>query len=203
MAELELGAILLPTAPISPAQRGGNLPIVVGHGDATASLGLHVLYRAGDEWAFGAGALFAPRPTTDSEYGGASGLKRTHSRSYLWLGGEGRYIPIHLRTVEAWLGISVGGVIIADRFDTSTAPVPPDLGTSVVTVSTEGFSVGLQTGGEWAFAERLIIGYAVRLDHWILPSGSGSCTPIYDCATLTGPVTEIELGLRLGYRIPL
>jgi len=203
-AEFELGVIALPSAPISRSQQGGNLPIgTIGHGDATASLGLHILYRAGPDWAIGAGALFAPRPTSDTEYGGSTGLTRTHARSYLWLGGELRYIPIHLRTVEAWIGASVGGVVVADRFDTTTSPVPPDLGTSVVTVSTEGGSVGLQIGGEWAFAERLLLGLVIRYDQWVLPSGQPSCTPILDCATLHGPVTELELGLRLGYRIPL
>jgi hypothetical protein len=205
-AEFEVGVIALPSAPISRSQQGGNLPLpfgTIGHGDATASLGLHILYRAGRDWAIGAGALFAPRPTSDTEYGGSTGLRRSHARSYLWLGGELRYIPIHLRTLEAWVGASVGGVVVADRFDTTTTPVPPDLGTSVVTVSTEGGSLGLQIGGEWAFAERLLLGLVLRYDQWVLPSGQPSCTPILDCATLHGPVTELELGLRLGYRIPL
>jgi hypothetical protein len=206
IAELEVGFIALPTAPISPGQRGGNLPIgTIGHGDATASVGMHLLYRGGVDWAVGAGALFAPHPTADTSYGDAAGLQRTHSRDYLWMGAEGRYIPLHLRTVEAWVGIAAGGVVVADRYDTSTSnqvPVPPDLGTSEVTVRTEGFSIGLQTGGEWAISETVILGFALRFDNWILPA-SEQCTPTGDCATLTGPVTEIEFGLRLGYRIPL
>jgi hypothetical protein len=203
IAEFELGVMALPTAPISAGQQGGNLPIgTIGHGDATASVGMHLLFRGGPNWAIGAGALFAPRPTSDNNYGVANGPPRSHARSYLSLGGEGRYIPIHFKTVEAWVGVSVGAVIVADRFDTTTAPVPSDLGTSEVTVRTEGFSVGLQTGGEWAFAERLIIGFALRLNRWVLPSQS-ECTPIGDCSTLVGSVTELELGLRFGYLIPL
>ena len=203
IAEFELGIIVLPNAPISAGQQGGNLPILtVGHGDATANVGMHLLYRAGTDWAIGAGALFAPRPTADTTYGGASGLQRTHSRDYLWLGGEGRYIPLHLKTIEAWVGVAIGGVVVADRFETQTTKVPPDLGNSQVTVRTEGLSVGVQAGGEWAIAERLVVGLTLRYDNWILPSNAG-CTPIGDCATLTGTVTELELGLRLGYRIPL
>lgn len=203
LAELELGFIALPNAPISPGQRGGNLPIgTIGHGDATAIVGIHFLYRGGSDWEIGAGALFAPIPTSDNTYGGASGLSRTHSRSYLWLGGEARYIPLHLKTLEAWVGFTIGGIIVADRFDTAATPVPPILGSSEVTVRTEGGSVGVEAGGDWAFSERLSLGLALRLDHWILPA-EPSCTPIGDCSTLTGPVAEIEFGIRLGYRIPL
>jgi hypothetical protein len=201
IAEFELGFIALPNAPISPSQRGGNLPIVtIGHGDATASTGLHLLYRGGTDWAFGAGALFAPKPSADTTV--VNGIVRTHARDYLWMGGEGRYIPLHLRTVEAWVGIAVGGVVVADRFTTETTTVPPDLGTPQVTVRSEGFAVGLQAGGEWALTESVVVGLALRFDNWILPS-KPDCTPTNDCATLTGPVTEIEFGLRLGYRIPL
>ena len=161
---------------------------------------MHLVFRGGADWAIGAGALFCPKPTADTTV--VNGVTRTHSRDYLWMGGEGRYIPLHLKTVEAWVGIAVGGVVVADRFTTDTTPVPSDLGTPQVTVRSEGFAVGLQTGGEWALTESVILGLAVRFDNWILPANQG-CTPTNDCATLTGPVTEIEFGLRLGYRIPL
>ena len=203
IAELELGFIALPTAPISQGQSGGNVPLVtIGHGDATVSLGFHLLYRGGADWAIGAGALFAPHPTADPTYGGASGLQVTHSRDYLWMGAEGRYIPVHLKTVEAWIGLTAGGVVVADRYDTAATPVPSDLGTGEVTIRTEGLSIGLQLGGEWAISETVILGLALRFNNWILPA-SEQCTPIGECSTLTGPVTEIEFGLRLGYRIPL
>ncbi|MGO9000323.1 MAG: hypothetical protein ACLQVI_43935 [Polyangiaceae bacterium] len=203
IAELELGFIALPTAPISQGQSGGNVPLVtIGHGDATVSLGFHLLYRGGADWAIGAGALFAPHPTADPTYGGASGLQVTHSRDYLWMGAEGRYIPVHLKTVEAWIGLTAGGVVVADRYDTAAPPVPSDLGTSEVTIRTEGLSIGLQLGGEWAISETVILGLALRFNNWILPA-SEQCDAIGECSTLTGPVTEIEFGLRVGYRIPL
>jgi hypothetical protein len=202
IAEFELGFIALPNAPISPGQKGGNLPaLTIGHGDATASVGMHLLFRGGPDWAFGAGALFAPKPTADTTQ--TNGITRTHSRDYLWMGGEGRYIPLHLRTIEAWIGLAVGAVVVADRYTTSTSiQVPTDLGTPQVTVRTEGFALGIQAGGEWALTENVILGLALRFDNWILPA-SEACTPTNDCATLNGPVTEIEFGLRLGYRISL
>src|SRR5271165_5414259 len=66
VAELEGGILALPSAPISLANRGGSTPLgSVGNGDATVMTGLHVLYRANPLWAVGAGATFAPRPTSD------------------------------------------------------------------------------------------------------------------------------------------
>jgi len=147
--------------------------------------------------------MFAPRPTADDTYGGASGLSRTHSRSYLTIGGEVRYIPLHFRMAEAWIGLTAGALVVADRFSTNAGDAVPEiLGTKQVTVRTEGASVGLQIGGDYLFGERTFIGIAARFNHWVLPA-SPACTPIGDCATLTGPVTELELGIRLGYRIPL
>ena len=144
VAELEAGIIALPTAPISAGQSGGDTPFgTIGRGDATLQTGLHVLYRWNRDFAAGAGVLFAPFPTSDPEYGGLRALPRTHSRSYFFIGGEGRYIPLHYRFLEAWVGVSVGGVVIADRFTTNAGDeVAPILGTKEVTVRTEGFAFG-------------------------------------------------------------
>ena len=210
MAELEAGILALPTAPISPSNRGGNTPIgAIGNGDATVQMGVHLLYRPTRDWAFGAGALFAPRPTSDPNYGGASGLERTHSRSYLFLGGELRYFPLHSRWFEGWFGLSTGALIIADRFSTDNVPpVAPILGTSTVTVSTEGFSLGVQVGADYLLSDSFVIGLTLRADRWFLPSEKPfsqetSCDPIGDCPTLTGSVAAFEAGLTFGYRIPL
>jgi hypothetical protein len=203
IAEFEAGILTLPTAPISASQRGGATPFgTIGRGDATVQTGLHLLYRGGRDWAIGAGALFAPRPSTDDQYGGLASLKRSHARSYLWLGMEGRYLPYRTRFVETWVGLTVGGVIVADRFSTDVPPVPAIFGTSQVTVRTEGFSIGVQAGGQWMFAERWVMGLTLRADRWILPSAQG-CTPIGDCSTLTGTVEAFEGGLMIGYRLPL
>jgi hypothetical protein len=205
IAEFEIGFIALPTAPISNNQKGGKVPFLgtISKGDATLQTGLHLLYRGDREWAIGAGALFAPFPTSDSNAGGLGPLPRTHARSYLTLGAEGRYVPLHLKWLEGWLGLTLGGVVIADRFTTDVGdPVPPILGTKQVTVRTEGFAVGLQAGLSWMFAERWVAGAAFRADRWVLPD-SPQCTPIGDCATVTGSVAAFEAGLTIGYRIPL
>ena len=210
VAEAEVGIVVLPSAPISPSNRGGSTPLgAVGNGDATVQTGVHLLYRANREWAFGAGALFAPRPTSDPNAGGASGLERTHSRSYLFLGGEIRYFPLRSRWFEGWFGLTTGALIIADRFSTNNVPeVPSLLGTSTVTVSTEGFAVGLQIGANYLLNDSFVLGLALRADRWILPgekplSQETSCDPIGDCPTLTGNIAAFEFGLSFGYRIPL
>jgi hypothetical protein len=147
--------------------------------------------------------MFAPRPTADDTYGGASGLQRTHSRSYLTMGGEFRYIPLHFKAAEVWVGATAAALVVADRFVTNAGdPVPEILGLKEVTVRSEGLSIGGEVGGDYLFAERVFLGLAARFNHWLLPT-TPTCTPIGDCSTLNGPVTEIEVGIRLGYRIPL
>jgi hypothetical protein len=205
VAILEAGMIALPNAPISNGQRGGNFPLGrVFEGDATIQTGVHILFRATPQWAIGAGILFAPNPTSDQQYGGLGALKRTHSRNYMLLGGEARYFPFRqIRSVDGWLGLTAAAVIIADRFRTEDAPdVPTFLGTKEVTVRTEGLALGAQAGVDWSFTDRWVAGAAFRLDRWLLP-GEPSCTSIGDCATLAGVVDAIEVGLTIGYRIPL
>ncbi len=205
IAEIELGFIALPLAPISNNQKGGAVPFLgtISKGDATLQTGVHLLYRGAREWAVGAGALFAPSPTTDRNAGGLGPVPRTHSRSYLFLGAEGRYVPLHLPWVEGWFGLTAGGVVIADRFTTEAGePVPPILGKKDVTVRTEGFAIGPEAGASWMFAERWVAGLSLRAELWIPPS-SLQCTPFGDCATLHDPTAVYQMGLTIGYRIPL
>ena len=204
IAELEAGIIALPGAPISAGQSGGATPFgTIGRGDATLSTGLHVLYRWSRQFAAGAGVLFSPLPTSDPEYGGLRALPRTHARSYFFIGGEGRYIPLHYRWFEGWVGASVGGVVIADRFTTNAGDdVAPILGTKEVTVRTEGFAFGLQLGANYFLSESWVAGATFRGYRWVLPD-TPRCSSIGDCATLTGAVEVLELGLTIGYRLPL
>lgn len=220
VAEFEAGILTLPGAPISPANKGGATPLGgVGNGDATVQTGLHLVYRPTRDWAIGAGALFAPRPTSDHNYyGGANSLPRTHARSYLFLGGEIRYFPIHTRWIEAWFGVTAGAVVVGDRYSTESAPmVPSILGTNTVTTSTEGFAVGGQVGADYLITDQWVLGLTVRGNAWLLPTQpaatmsagaipqpfSAACDSIGDCPTLSGTVAAVEIGLGVGYRIPL
>lgn len=203
IAEIEAGVIALPNKAISNAQRGGDTPLGrVGRGDATMQVGAHVLYRFNRNYVVGAGVIFSPFGTSDDQYGGKSNLTRSHTRSYLFMGAEGRYVPFRYKSFEGWAGVSVGGVIVADRFHTDAPEVPPILGVPDVTIRTEGFAMGLQAGATYYISENWIGGANLRGYTWILPEGR-QCSPIGDCATLAGSVLVLEMGLTIGYRLPL
>jgi len=205
IALLEGGILALPGAPISASQQGGSVPILgpIGHGDATIQLGIHLLYRPLRDWAFGAGFLFDPKPTSDTEYGGLGGLPRSHSRAYFFIGGEARYIPLHSRFIEGWVGAQAGAVIIADRFSTNVGdPKPAIFGDTEVSLSTEGFYFGGAIGFDWTVSEHVLVGLVARYNHWILPE-EPKCSPINDCTTLQGGVDSIDFGFTIGYRIAL
>jgi hypothetical protein len=205
IAEFHAGVIILPGAPISPGQRGGNVVALgsIGKGDATLLVGLQALVRPSPSWGFGAGARFGPNPTSDNEYGGQSGLSRTHSRSYFWLGAEARYIPLRSEMLEGYLGVAAGGVIIADRFVTNDGEkVPTVLGERPVTVATQGLSIGLSLGLQWHFAEHWTAGFGVRPSLWFIPERP-ACLPIGDCATLVGRLFAVDTTFSIGYRLPL
>lgn len=203
IAEIEAGIIALPNAPISPGQKGGDTPIgKVGRGDATLQAGVHVLYRFKQNYVVGAGIALSPFGTSDDQYGGRSRLTRSHTRSYMFLGVEGRYVPLRYKSFEGWFGLSGGGVIVADRFHTEAPPVPPILGVPDVTIRTEGFAIGVQAGATYYLSENWIAGANLRGYHWVLPE-ERQCSPIGDCATLGGSVQVFELGLTTGYRLPL
>jgi len=206
LALLEGGIIVLPNAPVSQSTYGGSVPFApVGHGDATIQLGVHIFYRPWRDWAFGANFFFDPRPTSDTQYGGLSGLPRTHSRSYFLIGGEARYIPLHARLIEGFVGAQAGVVIIADRFDTDLPQgntIPAIFGDTEVSLSTEGFYFGGQLGFDWYITDNVVAGLVFRYNHWILPE-QPKCSDILDCTTLTGGVDSLDLGFTLGYRISL
>jgi hypothetical protein len=204
VAMLHAGIIALPTAPISASHQGGSTFLgAIGKGDATIETGVDIVFRLHKDWAFGAGVLFGPRPTSDTEYGGNSGLARTHSRSYWYWGVEGRWIPLHYRWLEGWVGLHAGEVIVGDRFDTDVGqPRPTILGTREVTIRSEGFATGIQAGADWLLTEHFVFGVVGRSDVWVLPN-SQACSSIHDCATLSGAQFAFEIGLTVGYRIPL
>jgi hypothetical protein len=196
------GVLALPNAPISSSTSGGDVPVLgpIGSGDATITIGGTVLFRGGPSWSIGAGFMFAPKPTSDDQYGGLSGLKRTHARSYLCVGGEARYIPLRTRWIEGWVGMNGGVVIVADRFYTDVPITIPVLGGKGVTLSSEGVALGLQLGVDWLITDKLVAGLGLRGQHWILPTDT-RCSALGDCTTLQGNTVAFEGTLSFGYRI--
>ncbi len=203
VAMLQAGILALPNAPISQSHPGGDTFLgTLGKGDATIETGLDVVFRLARDWAFGAGILFGPRPTSEAVPGGNPSLARAHSRSYWYWGVEGRWIPLHYHWLEGWVGVHAGEVILGDRFDTDGPPRPAILGTREVTIRTEGFATGLQAGADWLLTDHFVFGVVGRGDLWVLPSTQASSS-IGDRATLTGAVFAFEVGLTVGYRIQL
>ncbi|CAN5324260.1 hypothetical protein BH09MYX1_BH09MYX1_23780 [soil metagenome] len=204
VAMLELGILALPGTPISSSQAGGDTPFGrIGSGDATLQAGIDILFRVAKDWVIGAGFLFGPRPTSDPEYGGLGQLPRSHSRSYLSTGAEIRWVPLHTRFIEAWVGATTGIIIIADRFSTDAGIAKPTVfGERVVTLRTEGLSLGIEAGFDWSITDRFVAGFGLRAAHWFLPSNP-QCSPIGDCTTLLGSANAIGFGITFGYRIPL
>ncbi len=204
LAELELGVIALPRAAISDGQAIKTTNPISG--DATVQVGVHLVFRADEHWAFGAGFLWGPQFITESVYGGKSDLERTHSRSYWTMTGEARYIPFRWERVDTWIGASAGVVTVSDRFVTNARntvdEVPAILGTREVTARSEGFTAGLEVGLSWNFSGAWVTGARLRGSTWFLPQHA-TCLPIGDCATLSGPIAVFELGLSMGYRLPL
>ena len=67
---------------------------------------------------------------------------------------------------------------------------------------------GLQAGADYLITDQWVVGLALRADRWVLPaqkpfSQESSCDALGDCPTLTGGVTAFEMGVTVGYRIPL
>ena len=65
-----------------------------------------------------------------------------------------------------------------------------------------------QTGADYLITDQWVIGIALRADRWILPtqkpfSQESSCDSLGDCPTLTGSAAAFEMGVTVGYRIPL
>jgi len=212
VAELEIGGIALPTAPIAPGNRG-NLPTVLAgplaafsKGDATLLTSLHLLYRASTEFAIGADARVSPA-------GGVATDPNTqvqHQRNYMELGVEGRYYPVRYRSIEGWLGLTAAIVVIADRYTFPNLPdVPTFLGRPEVTQRAEGFSYGVQAGADYLVTDSLVLGLTFRADRWLLPQEGQdpktdpACSSVGNCPTLGGTVEAFEFGLKIGYRIPL
>jgi hypothetical protein len=197
LAQLGVGFMTLPGALVCLK----NQPCTKG--DSSIELDFWQLYRANRYFAIGAGATVAIKPTTDSPPTEA-GIDRSHTRSYFLVEGQGRYYAIHGETFEAWVGASVGGVIVSDRYtieggDSSNAAI---IGPRSSTLRTEGGTVGGLIGAQWSFAPNWALGLNARYMRWFLP-GTPATTVFLDRATLTDSQDAVTVGVSCSYRIAL
>jgi hypothetical protein len=197
LAQLGVGFMTLPGADVclkgQPCTKG----------DSSIELDFWQLYRANRYFAIGAGATVAIKPTTDSPPTEA-GIDRSHTRSYFLVEGQGRYYAIHGETFEAWIGASVGGVIVSDRYTIEGGDVPTAaiIGPRSSTLRTEGGTVGALIGAQWSFAPNWALGLNARYMRWFLPS-TPATTVFLDRATLTDSQGAIAIGVSCSYRIAL
>jgi hypothetical protein len=197
LAQLGVGFLTLPGADV----RLKGQPTTKG--DSSIELDVWQLYRANRHFAIGAGATVAIKPTTDNPQTEA-GIDRSHTRSYYLVEGQGRYYALHTETFEAWMGATVGGVIVSDRYsieggDTPTAAI---IGPRASTLRTEGGTVGALLGAQWSFAPNWALGLNARYMRWFLPSVPAT-TVFLDRATLTDQQSAVVVGISCSYRIAL
>jgi hypothetical protein len=197
LAQLGVGFLTLPGADVCLKDQPCT------KGDSSIEADFWQLYRANRYFAIGAGATVAIKPTTDSPPTEA-GIDRSHTRSYFLVEGQGRYYAIHGETFEAWVGASVGGVIVSDRYTIEGGDVPTAaiIGPRSSTLRTEGGTVGALIGAQWSFAPNWALGLNARYMRWFLPS-TPATTVFLDRATLTDSQGAIEIGVSCSYRIAL
>jgi hypothetical protein len=172
-------------------------------GDASIEGDFWQLYRANRNFAIGAGATVALSPSTDNPQTEA-GIDRSHTRSYFLVEAQGRYYALHATTFEAWLGATIGGVIVSDRYtieggDNPTAAI---IGPRASTLRTEGGTIGGLLGAQWSFAPNWALGVNARYMRWFLPSEPAT-TVFLDRATLANQQDAVLVGLSFSYRIAL
>lgn len=197
VAEFGLGILTLPTSDVCLTQPG-----TCTKGDTNPYAWVWMLYRATPDIAIGAGTSYA-RPLSGDITQRTEDIERSHTRSYMLIDVTGRYYGLRFTTVEAWLGMTVGGAVISDQYKTETESSDAViLGPSGVVVRTEGLSAGLGAGVGWNFASNWTLESSFRSSWWFLPE-SKACGTTGDCATLSDDVAMFSLGVGVGYRISL
>lgn len=197
-AEAGVGLLTLPGAEVC-------VDVTQGCETGDTSLELHAwqLYRASVDLAFGAGITLALTPSTDAPREDPPGVPRDHARRYFLVEATGRYYAVVSRSVESWIGVMTGLVVISDRF----TPQDPESGKALVgppgvTIRTEGFSLALGGGAAFALAPNWSLGTSLRVGTWFLPEEPAK-NPLGDEASLAGRITMFDLGVNIAYRLNL
>jgi hypothetical protein len=197
LAQLGAGLLTLPSADV--CLKGSACK----KGDRSIEANFWQLYRANRAFAIGAGATVALKATTDNPPSAAD-IDRSHTRSYFLVEAAARYYWFTPGWMEAWIGATVGGVIVSDRYS-SNEPDPSNvalIGPGSATIRTEGGTVGALLGAQWTFAANWSAGLQVRYARWFLPN-TPATNAFLDRATLTGSQGMLDFGILCSYRIAL
>jgi hypothetical protein len=199
MAEIGLGWIVLPGAEVCVERSQAGC----SRGDSSLELEAWQLFRAGGVFAGGAGITLGLTPTTDAPRQDPEGIERDHTRRYLTVEGTFRYYPYIEETLEAWVGLTGGLVVVSDRFESTQGEQEVQLvGPQGVTIRSEGYAVGVAVGAAYVFAPNWSVGGAFRYGNWFLPAEPGR-DPLGDEASLVGRISVFGLGASIAYRVSL
>lgn len=196
IAEFGFGWLTLPGASICVELLGG-----CREGDTSFLLDAWQLYRANTRFAFGAGLMLGLIPTNNPPP--PKGREREHSRQYFTVEGTVRYYPYVGQSVEWWVGVTGGLVVVSDRFVVEAqGPDRALLGPRGVTIRTEGGSLGIAGGPVFALTKNWAIGGTLRYGYWFLPD-TPAVDPFGSPASLTGGNQVISLGIAVAFRMAL
>jgi hypothetical protein len=199
MAEFGLGWIVLPGAEVCVERTQAGC----SRGDSSLELEAWQLFRVKGVFAVGAGITLGLTPTTDAPRQDPEGIERDHSRRYFTVEGTVRYYPYREETLEAWVGLTSGLVVVSDRFEATNGDQEIQLvGPQGVTIRTEGYTIGLAVGAAYVFAPNWAVGGAFRYGNWFLPAEPAR-DPLGDEASLVGRISVFGLGANIAYRVPL
>lgn len=195
MAEFGIGLLTLPTAEVCVERTAAGC----SRGDRSLMLSAAPIFRRG-AFAAGAGVMVGLTPTTDAPRNDPPGLKRDHSRTYFTVEATGRYYLELSETLDGWVGITSGLIVVNDTFTTETGQSDVALvGPPGVTILTEGYSIGAAGGLSFPLSDNWLIGGNLRLSNWFLPRQPAT-DPLGDEASLSGSVLTIDLALTVSFR---
>lgn len=197
--EVSAGFLALPAAEVCPRSLDE-----CSTGEISLAFGLRNLYQFGP-FALGAGILWATTLRNDDARGQVE-LEREHGRRYFLVEAQFRYSFLQTHNADAWVGTSLGGVMIRDAWTVLADREPVNevkfVGPDSLTIATEGLSASVIAGGNWIFAQNFLLGGLFRYGNWILPFEADT-TPLEDVASLSGRLDVFELALTLGVRLAL
>ena len=197
IAEGSVGVLTLPGAEVCAERSAG-----CSQGDVSLAVEVWQIYRFNKRFAFGAGVVLGlipmAQPLQDPEV-----VERDHKRSYLTLEGSFRYYPFVGESLEAWLVVVGGGVVVNDSFQVVNGTDDRALlGNQGVTIRSEGGSFGAATGFAYRLSDHFSFGGTLRIATWFLPKEPAT-DPLGSEASLTGRNTVLTLAFGLAYRVPL
>ncbi len=198
IAEVGLGWLLLPRAVVC-----GDPNTECERGDTTPTIEIWNLVRLPIGFAFGAGLTLGLIPTADVPPDNPPGVDRTHRRGYMTIEGIARYYPFQGETLEGWVGLGPGLVVVSDNFS-SRAGLSENayVGNPGVTLFTEGLSVMAAVGLSISLTEHWYLGAGLRGGVWRVPD-TPAVSPLGDEASITGTNGVIYGGLSIAFRTKL